>query len=114
MAFFNTKHISLQRISPTPYLEIDRETTLVYYIIDPVQAINLASIEYKIDKVSGRDTTEVQGWTVLDITGITDDTYELDITVTGVTINDSLRLLIRCTDVDGIESFHEDTEVTPI
>ena len=112
--FFNTKHISLQRISPSPYLEIGVETSLVYYIIDPVQAINLASIEYKIDKLSGRDTTVVQAWTTLDITGVTDDTYTFDITLTGVAVNDNLRLLLRCTDSDGIESYHEDTEVTPI
>jgi len=116
MSFFNTKQIALQRVSPSSYLEIDVETSISYYIIDPGNAIDLTSVEYKIDKLSGRATTNVIAWTVLNITGITDDIYQLDLTLpsASVSTSDSIQLVIKATDADGMEYYHKDTEVTPI
>ena len=116
MAFFNTKLFTLQRVSPSLYLEIDVATTIAYYIIDQGQPINLSSVEYKIDKLSGRDTTSVIPWTVINIVGVTDDIYEFDVTLpsTSVIASDNLSLIIKCTDADGEEFYHKDTEVSPI
>lgn len=114
MSFFNTKQVSFQRVSPTAYLEIGVETTLSYYIVDPGCSIDLLSVEYKIDKLSGRDSTNVIAWTALDLTGVTDDIYNIDVTLNNVTTSDTLSLLIRTRDVDGVEAFYKDTEVTAI
>ena len=93
MMFFNTKQIVFQRVSSSAYLEVDAETTLSYYIIDAGVEINLASVEYKLDKLSGRSTTQLIDWTALDISGVTDDIYDFPITVTGSVPTDNLTII---------------------
>lgn len=114
MSFFNTKNVVIQRVSPTAYLEIDVETSLLYYIIDPGEQLSVSSVEYKIDKLTGRDTSNVIPWTTVVIVGITDDVYQIDTTISDVLVSDDLQLTIKVTDTDGIEYYHKDNEVSPI
>ena len=114
MSFFNTKQVETLRISPTQYLEIGIETSLLYYIIDPGEPLDIASIEYKIDKLTGRDTENIIPWTSVVIAGVTDSVYQMGVTLTSIEPADNIQLTLKVTDADGIEYYHIDTEVTPI
>ena len=114
--FFNTKQLSVQRVSPSAFLEIGVETSIAYYIIDPGLPLVVNSLEYKVDTQSGRDATNVIPWTIKDVSGVTDDTYQFDILlpIADTTLSSVLKLSIKVTDVDGMEYYYIDTEVSPI
>jgi len=114
--FFNKQIVNVQRTSPTACLEVDATTpsSLSYYIVDPTSQYTISALEYKLDKLSGRDTTNVIPWTSVDISGVTGDTYNIEISLTGVTSKDQLRLTLRTTDTDSVEFFYEDNEVEAI
>lgn len=112
--FFNSKQITVQRVSPTAFLEAGISTTLDYYIIDPGQQFVVTTLEYKLDKLSGRDSTEILPWTTVDIIGVTDDIYSIGITASNITPSDTLSLTLKITDADGIEAFYKDNEVVAI
>lgn len=112
--FFNTNQIVFQRIPSSVFLENGLSTDISYYIIDAGIEISLASVEFKVEKASGRDLQVLTAWTQVDITGVLDDIFTLPITVSGVNPTDTLMISIRATTSDGVEAFHKDTEVTVI
>jgi len=114
--FFNIKQLALQRVSPSSYLEIGVATSLSYYLVDPALPLSLASLEYKIDKLSGRDATNLIPWTTISIDGVTDDTYTFDVTLSGDAVNtsDTIVIVFKATDTDDMEYYIKDTEVVPI
>ena len=112
--FINTKQMDFVRVSPEAILELETPTPLSYYIVDPIGISTIASIEYKIDKKSGRDNTSLVPWTSVVISEITDDIYELIATVSGVIGSDTIHLVMRVTDTDGTEMYHTDSEVSVI
>ena len=114
--FFNATQITLLRVSPTALLELDVATTLAYYIIDPGNPLTIASLEYKVDKLSGRSTTQVTPWTTIDVVGVTDDTYTMEVTLPSATVSstDSVLLTLKVVDDGGQEFYYKDSEVSPL
>ena len=112
--FFNVKQLVFQRINSSAYLEVDVETHLYYYIVATGAPVNVDTVDYKVEKASGRDTITVVDWTSVDISSVTDDTYDLPITVSGVTKTDPLTLTIKVKDTDGAYTFYKDNEVEAI
>jgi len=84
-----------------------------YYITDPVNQLVINTLEYKIDKMSGRDTTVLVPWTAIDTVGVTDDMYAFDVTI-DANPTDNIQITIKVTDDENVEYYHKDSEVSVI
>jgi len=113
--FFNTQIVEFQCVSPTAYLDVTNSSNeLQYYIASPVTPITIATLEFKLDTLTGRDTTNTIPWMTVDISGTTDDIYTITVDGTGLDPKATLRLTLRVTDDTGTAILYTDNEVTAI
>lgn len=87
------------------FLQIDNSTTLSFYIKEFANDTVIQSIDYKVEKVSGRTTTLITDWTSVSITDVSDSIYSFDYTLSGVSTTDNVQLVFKVIDADGIEYF---------
>jgi len=103
----SNKRIVVKSVNSSLFLELDIATTLSFYIIERNQSTELATIDYQVEKVSGRDSTILTTWTSVSLVDVEDHIYSFDYTVTNVTASDKLSLRFKVVDIDGLESFIE-------
>lgn len=110
----SNKRVVAKNVNSSNVLEIDVATTLSFYIVERIQNTVISTIDYQMEKIAGRNTEVLTSWTGISMTGIEDDIYSFDYTVTGVTTSDKIKLKIKVVDEDGIEAFINilDLEIT--
>lgn len=108
------KRVILNSVNSDIALEVDAAITLAFFIYERNQGTELASIDYQLEKTSGRTSSVVQAWTSVSLVGVEDDVYEFDVTASGVTAADKLLLRFKIIDVDGMEYFKEVNDITII
>jgi len=108
--FFNYTQPVFRRLVDNAYLESGVSSALSYYVVGSTTDLQVASIEFKLEKQSGRDTTTLVAWTSVDISTATGGVYSIPVTATGSS-TDSLLLTLRVTLDTGSEFFLTDNEV---
>ena len=103
----SNKRIVVKSVNSSLFLELGIATTLSFYIIERNQNTTLSTIDYQVEKISGRDTTILTTWTSVSLVDVDDHIYSFDYTVTGVTTSDKLLIRFKVVDEDGLESFVE-------
>lgn len=99
------KRVVVKDISATSTLQIDNLTTLSFYIVERIHETAISSIDYQVEKVSGRATTVLTAWTPVSEIGVEDDIYSFDYLLTGVTTSDHVQIRFKIIDEDGAEYF---------
>ena len=86
-------------------LQLDIETTLSFYIKEFINNTELSTIDYKVDKIDGRNTTNISPWTSVDMTTSNNDVYSFQYTLSNITASDSISFTFKVVDIDGLEYF---------
>jgi len=112
--FFDTRNFQFIRHNRTAKLEVGASTSLLYSLYNPATTATVDTVQFKLDKQSGRSKSSVIGWT--DATALGTPMYQLDLDVPADSIKDTdnLLLTIKITETDGLESFLEDSEVQAV
>lgn len=105
--FGSYKRVVVKDISATSTLQLDAETTLSFYIVERVHETPISTIEYQVEKVSGRSTTIIDTWTSISKAGVQNNVYNFDYTLLGTaaSISDNIQIRFKIVDYDGIEYF---------
>ncbi len=107
----SNKHIVL-RSDAYITIQSDIATTLAFHIYERINATELTTISYRLEKIVGRSTTVVQDWADASM-AVEYDLYVFDITAT-VAMTDKLQLIFKIVDVDGIETFKTVNDITVV
>ena len=113
--FFNTRSVVVDLVSGSNYVQLDVPTTFLFYIAEVNQEVSLDSVEYRVTKQSGRTTEYLSEWALVapsETTGL----YSIDLLVasTDASLNDTLNIITKVVDVDGVEYFNTTNVVKPI
>lgn len=101
----SNKKVVVKDITAKSCVQIDNATTLSFYIVERTQDTPITSIDYQVEKISGRTSEVLTTWTGVSLAYVEDDIYEFDYTVTGVTTSDKILLRFKVVDADGLEYF---------
>jgi len=101
----SSKRVVVKNIAANNYVQIDNATTLSFYIVERNQDIELTSIEYQVEKISGRSSEVLDAWSSISMIDVDDSIYNFDYTITSVTANDKISFKFKIIDVDGQEFF---------
>jgi len=101
----SSKRVIVKNIAANNYVQIDNATTLSFYIVERNQDTDLASIDYQVEKISGRTSDVLDAWSSISMADVDNGIYNFDYTVAAVTINDKISFKFKVIDVDGQEFF---------
>ena len=101
----SSKRVIVKNIAANNYVQIDNATTLSFYIVERNQDTDLTSIEYQVEKISGRASEILDTWSSISMTDVDNSIYNFDYTVTAVTVNDKISFKFKVIDIDGQEFF---------
>ena len=110
----SSKRVIVKSVSDNRHVQIDNATTLSFYIAERVQNTTITSIDYQVEKITGRSSEVLTPWTSVSMVDVSNDLYEFDYTVVSVTDTDKLKFRFKIIDVDGLESFVDITSISII
>ena len=110
----SSKRVVVKNIAANNHVQIDTATTLSFYIRERAQETELTSVEYQVEKISGRSSEVLTSWTSISLIDVDNDIYTFDYSVTGVTTTDKLLFRFKVIDVEGMEYFIDVNNITII
>lgn len=103
----SNKRVIVKSVNASEVLQIDVATTLAFYIVERIQETTISTLEYQVEKIDGRTTSVLTAWTSISMVDVTNDIYEFDYTVTGITASAKILIKFKIVDIDGMETFIE-------